>query len=175
MFDGTIKEYPSQAELSERYKYLPDTGEIIGILPGKTFGKPCGHAGQFHRRIGIGSEKFLAHRIAWILFHGHLPPQTIIDHLNGNGLDNRMKNLRIASYSDNSRNTRQYRINRWGYPGVESKNGKTFKASVQIDKKTARLPGTYKTPKEAHAVGVRYREENGYTDRHLDIDHLVSV
>jgi hypothetical protein len=47
------------------------------------------------------------HRYVWELTHGTVPP--MLDHVNGDRLDNRLENLRPATVSLNTRNTRRRR------------------------------------------------------------------
>lgn len=73
-------------------------------------------------------------------------PNLVVDHINGDTLDNRRENLRIASFKENSRNTVQVR-NRHGYKGV-GKEDKYFIAAINVDGKPIRK-GRFKTPEEA--------------------------
>lgn len=73
-----------------------------------------------------------------------------VDHINGNGLDNRRSNLRICTRSENARNRGMYRNNKQGLKGVK-KNGSGFSAEVMADRKLHYL-GTFQTPQEAHAA-----------------------
>lgn len=58
-------------------------------------------------RVKLDGRKVLlyAHRLAWLFVHGELPGH--IDHRNGDGLDNRIANLRCVTQSDNLKNQRR--------------------------------------------------------------------
>lgn len=59
-----------------------------------------------------------------------------VDHINGNSLDNRKQNLRIANSSQNSRNIKPGKRNTSGYKGVSwSKKTKKWRAKIYCNKK----------------------------------------
>lgn len=53
--------------------------------------------------IKVKGKQFKAHRIVWLLNYGEFP-NTELDHINRNKLDNRIENLREADRSLNNRN-----------------------------------------------------------------------
>lgn len=72
------------------------------------------------------------------------PKDMQVDHINGNTLDNRKKNLRICSLAENCRNVRTQR----NLPkGVHKKRNK-FRARIKING-TLQSLGYFKTPEEA--------------------------
>lgn len=63
----------------------------------------------------------------------------IVDHINGNGLDNRRCNLRLATRSQNLANQRTVR-NKWGYKGITyRRRHKTWRARIGFNGKTVDL------------------------------------
>lgn len=60
----------------------------------------------------------LLHRIVYEFFYGAIPDSMQVDHVNGDTLDNRIKNLRLASVKENARNTRNRRLTGSGVVGV---------------------------------------------------------
>lgn len=76
----------------------------------------------------------------------------IIDHINGNPLDNRKANLRIANKATNGMNRGKAACNKTGFKGVIfSQNRKRFVAQIRAFNKHRNL-GTFDTPEQAHAA-----------------------
>ena len=80
------------------------------------------------------------------------------DHIDGNGLNNRRSNLRIATGSQNIMNSGIRRNNQSGAKGV-SKHYKRWRATIRAHGKTRHI-GYYDTPELAHAAyceaAIRY-------------------
>jgi len=54
----------------------------------------------------IGRVNYPAHRIIWLLLSGELDSDLVVDHKDGNPLNNKKENLRLKTQADNSRNRR---------------------------------------------------------------------
>jgi len=92
----------------------------------------------------ISGKPVLMHR----LLLGITGRSNHVDHKNGNGLDNRRKNLRPCSITENNINRGAYKNNRVGLKGVNPfKNGK-FGARITIGGKLSHL-GTFNTAEDA--------------------------
>lgn len=107
--------------LRDLLSYNPDTGIFIWKIRTAIRTKVGGVAGTKHSRgywaMVIDSKDYLAHRLAWFYVYGVWPPEQI-DHANGDRLDNRICNLRLASPRQNSTNTERISRNTTGFIGI---------------------------------------------------------
>ncbi|WP_252233758.1 HNH endonuclease [Clostridium sp. ZS1] len=68
------------------------------------------------------------------------PSNKLIDHINGNKLDNRKCNLRIVNKSQNAMNSKKPKNNTSGVKGVYwDKRSKKWEASIQVNMKKKSL------------------------------------
>ena len=154
--------YITAAELRSALHYDPLTGvftwrekpEKPKWWNTKYAGKVAGGQGTSGRNttyltIRIGGRRYYAHRLAWLYVHGEWA-DGVIDHINGDGLDNRIANLRLASNAQNLANRGRQKNNASGYKGVhfEAWTGR-YKARIQHGGKSYNL-GRFDTPEEAH-------------------------
>ena len=58
------------------------------------------------------------HRVIWELFNGPIPKGLVIDHIDGNSLNNNIRNLALKTTAQNTRNSRMNRRNKSGAVGV---------------------------------------------------------
>ncbi|MBN3822322.1 HNH endonuclease [Burkholderia sp. Ac-20384] len=108
-----------------------------------------------YRHIRIGSGRYLEHRLAWLLVHGELPAG-MLDHINGNRLDNRIANLRLADCTQNAYNRKKKRDNTSGKKGV-SVNQERHRARINVNGKTFHL-GYFSTMEDADRAVRQARE-----------------
>lgn len=88
------------------------------------------------------------------------PDNMVVDHINGNKLDNRKSNLRICTVKQNNYNHKIYKTSKTGYPGVgwHTKSGK-WRARIQVDGKEIYL-GIYENIEDA--INARKTAEEYY-------------
>lgn len=73
-----------------------------------------------------------------------------VDHINGNGLDNRRCNLRLCNNGQNNANKSRQRNNKSGYKGVSwNTSHKKWRAAIKKDKKTQFI-GYFDDPRVAY-------------------------
>lgn len=101
----------TQAQLKEILTYNPDTGDFVWKN-----GRPAGSTKNIKRPnrtpisyiiVGVRGRNYRAHRLAWLYMTGEFPA-TFLDHKDGDGLNNRWGNLRLATPRQNGYNTANY-------------------------------------------------------------------
>lgn len=157
----------TQARLHELLSYDPETG----VFAWKKRTGRCSAgaiAGCQDDRgyvvLSIDGKRYYAHRLAWLYSTGKFPSK-IIDHINGEKFDNRIKNLRDVNTQTNLQNLKKAMVTNksTGILGVRKLRGK-FLAQITIEGKETHL-GTFNSAEDAHAVYLqaKRRFHNGCT------------
>lgn len=128
------------------------------------------HVGSIrHNRVWvvkIKNKDYVVHRIIWYLNFGTISKDLVIDHINGNPLDNRLENLRLTSQQVNNSNRSMQSNNQSGKTGVY------FEASSEKWKVQWIEDGKSKTKRFiSFDDASRYRDKviseiGHYTERH---------
>lgn len=139
------------------FKYFPETGLILRLI-----GRGTAKAGSlaFSTPNGRGylcgghrSAQFMAHRVAWLLMTGKFP-EADIDHIDGDGTNNKWSNLREASRTENMCNRRRNATSATGYKGVSWHTKKSKFRAVIGFKRKSRHVGYFDTAEDAHRAYV---------------------
>lgn len=115
---------------------------------------PTNNVAYSYRSIRKNGKKYTIHMHRVILARklecDELLPTEFVDHINGNGLDNRRENLRLATHQQNLANQKLAKHNTSGYKGVSwNWRAKKWVARIQVNRKNLYL-GSFDTPEQAH-------------------------
>ena len=153
----------TQDILMDALEYNQDTGDFFWrVCPSRKI-RVGQKAGCFDTKgywlIGLHGEHYFAHRLAWLYVHGCWPSNKI-DHMDGNGLNNAISNLRDVTDAVNSQNQRRPR--RGGSSGLLGVSWATEKrkwcAHIQAGGKQKNL-GYYSDKYEAYRAYVEAKRE----------------
>lgn len=164
---------------------------IKGVFNGTYENGKLGHCGykltracgSQHWVISFKNRNASVHRIIWELNYGEIPEGMVIDHLDGNSLNNNLNNLRLVTKSKNRRNTKKYKNTVGGTFGVHLINNKQGNPSSWLacvsNLNGERIRKYFSIGKlgydEAFSLACRWRSDQisflndqgaGYTERH---------
>jgi hypothetical protein len=150
----------TQENLKDVLHYDPETGNFTRLKNKGSKSPSVGTLLNGYLRIGVGQKIYAAHRLAWLYMTGSFPSGQI-DHINGNKLDNRFVNLRVATASENKQNMRKARRgSRSGLIGASwHTQSQKWRAAIQIDGKKKHL-GYFNTAEEAHLVFLEHKRRH---------------
>ena len=105
--------------------------------------KGCWYA----RRGGSFNGKRFNERLHRVILS--TPIGVLVDHINGDGLDNRRENLRLCTHSENIRNSRPHKNASSKYKGVYwDKDRKKWRARIRVNDVLKHL-GSFKSEEDA--------------------------
>lgn len=166
------KPLPPPEYLHECFEYR-DGNLYWKERPTRHFNRPNGRhdfVGQLagsvdaNNRIQVGltyigsARKMYAHCIIWTMFNGVIPDGMDIDHDDGDTINNRIENLRLATGSQNNWNAQKAVHNTSGVKGVSwDKRRKRWEAMFQTNGKRVRV-GYFDAIEEAEEALKKARE-----------------
>lgn len=97
------------------------------------------HSCKKYRYVRLRGYAIMSHHVVYILTHKVIPTK-LIDHINGDGLDNSPDNLREATPTQNMQNRKIGKDNTSGRKGVMwSKTRNKWRARININKRKVHL------------------------------------
>lgn len=166
-------------EIISRFKYDPYTG-VLTYIKSNNHKNVGDSAGYLHKSgylvVKVNNISLKVHRIAWFLYHNE-DANGMIDHINGNRCDNRMSNLRVVSFQDNSKNRGNNKNNTSGAKGVVKKGNKYY---ARIGFNGVKLfIGSFNTLEEAEVAYVQkaaelYAEKFRYYHNKGELDENIN-
>jgi hypothetical protein len=141
----------NQVTIREWFYYDSDTGKLlwrkrpgirIKVRAGDEAGciiKPKGKK-AFYRRLKFQGKNYMVHDIVWVMHQGFIPVGFEPDHIDHNGLNNKISNLRLVTHVGNHHNMSKYKNNNSGITGIfyNSKKQK-WQAQIGLNNKSVHL------------------------------------
>ncbi len=125
------------------YEYDSETGDLIKRKTGKRLTGKGGPNGKY-RVVRVNGKLYYQHRIIWAMAYDEDPGDRVIDHIDHDGHNNRLSNLRCVDQGVNMQN----KMKRERVKGWKLSFGR-YTAQMKIKGKYVYL-GSYATAEEAH-------------------------
>lgn len=179
------KALPEQSVLLQLLRYEPETGKLFWRERGEnSFTAKCASkrrkaarnfnakkagtaaletdSGNGYFRSSLSGENQYAHRVIWKMVTGEDPD--LIDHVDGNGKNNRWINLRSVSPQGNQRNCALSRNNTSGAVGV-THTACGWRAEIVVDRKNTHI-GLFCAKEDAIAARRAAEARYGFHPNH---------
>lgn len=161
----------SAERVRELFDYNPEVGALFWrtAANGKQIGAPAGHvrvcSGRPYRYVSINGKNFPEHRLVLCHVNGQMPRNTV-DHIDGNGLNNTLSNLRDVTPHENLKNSKLSKRSKSGVPGVRwCKRRGCWRVTIGVDGKRKEI-GRSSDFEKAVAARRAAEAEYGYHPNH---------
>lgn len=162
------KPLPPTVRLREVFTYDAETGLIFwhhrpdkdNAWNGHHAGKEAGCTTENgYKQIRLDGRGLRYHRVAWALHYGECPADLFIDHADGDPLNNKIGNLRLATRRENQQNCK-HQVGTKFLKGVGYDHSRQrFRARIRVDAgggQGHRVElGRFDTEQEAHEAYCR--------------------
>lgn len=88
------------------------------------------NSNTYYRRITINNISYLEHRLMWFYCYGEWPTG-VLDHIDLDGTNNRITNLRLATGTLNNINRKPPKTNKSGYKGIRRTKYGTWEVVIK--------------------------------------------
>jgi hypothetical protein len=172
------------ALVKETFSYNEATGDLSykkDVSKKFKAGQPAGYKANFKSgskvyifvKVPGYNAVVLAHRLIWFLVTGEWPD--CIDHIDRDGCNNRFRNLRNVSRTENQRNRRIPKNNTSGVCGVTfNVKAQKWLATIRGNNSTVYL-GAFENIEDAKLARKSAEKEYGYHYQHGNVMPVPSV
>lgn len=169
----------TREHLLEIFTYDRNAGKVFWkkptgnrVKPGRAAGNKCRFHGNEYIQVRVQRTNFLMHRLIWFLEYGEFPKGQI-DHIDGNGLNNKIENLRDVTVQEQAKNLSRRMTNSSGITGVTwNKNLRAWVAQISVNNQAIYI-GHFKDDSFEQAVKARKDAEIkfGFHKNHDRVKH----
>tara|TARA_E500000305_G_C3934118_1_gene194181 strand:- start:192 stop:689 length:498 start_codon:yes stop_codon:yes gene_type:complete len=156
-----IKPLPPLKELQKAFDYDPITGILINRTTGNI--QNCLDSKGRYIVVSYKNESWQSHRICYYLGNEKDPNDLQVDHKDQNKQNNKLKNLRLLTNSQQQLNTKLRSTNRSGHAGVFfDKKGNKWRAYIANPEEKNKKIWLYRGDSKEDAIKERKKAEKKY-------------
>ena len=155
---------PDHKRLHELFEYKD--GDLIWKVR-----KGAAQAGKSAKCLHKASQRYVTrfdfnlHKSSRIIYKMHNPDMDeslVVDHINGNPMDDRIENLRTITVRQNFRNLKLSKNAKYGYPGIRPLSWGKWNARIMVNRKYIHL-GNHETKEDAIEARKKAEKKYGFT------------